>query len=195
MTSRTRTFGPLVACAITLMAGCTHTSPASTVSNQPAPNTTRSLMAVDQATLPDALTDDQARAQLPARISVADANRMLIQINGSQISRDQPTYSLQARGGGHGGGGHGGHGGGGHGGHGFGHGHGFGRFNNFGGFGFGGWGGLWGSPWLWGYGWPSYGFYGLGDYYYPYYLNSGYYYPYSYSPFLYRRYRWYYPYY
>jgi hypothetical protein len=159
---------PLVAGAVLLAFGCTTQTPTATSGPAPAQ---RSLTSVEESA-DQPLTEEQAKAVLPARLSVEDAKRLLVQIDPSKLGKpDDKTYSLQARGG------HFGH-------HGFHHFHHFNRFNNFFGFSsFGlGWP-WWGSSWL--YGWPGYGFYGLGDYYYPYSYYGGYYYPYSYSPYLY----------
>jgi hypothetical protein len=164
--------GPMLACAILMATGCTRTAPATSNVAPDIATPQRSVLDVDES-IPEPLTEDQAKAQLPAQISVADAERLLVKVDESQIIKDKPYSVLRGRGGGRGRG-RGGHG---HHGHGHRH-HGFGH----GGGGFGwGWGGLgWG-----GYGWPGYGFYGLGNYYYPYALSGNYYTPYSYSPYLY----------
>lgn len=103
------------------------------------------------------------KANLPARISEADAATMLVEIDPSKIVTDG-NYSVQQRGF---------RGGFGRGFGGFGRGIGYGGFRGFGrGFygGYGRFGGL-----------GRYRYLGYGGSYYPYYLNSGYYYPYTYG--------------
>jgi len=137
---------------------------------------------------------------LPKSISLADADRLLVHIDPSQVQGLKQDYGVLARGGGgfHGGGGHGGHGGGFHGGHG----HGFGGHNNFFGSSFGfGWGGY-GGYGGYGYGYPySSLWYPYGSYMYPYGLYGNTYQPYTYGgynslyyPYLYSSGSAYYPY-
>ena len=182
MRSTLRYGGPLVASAVLWAFGCSTPTPPSATVQAPEPaSADRSLMSVEEPA-DQPLTEDQAKQVLPARISVEDAKKMLVQLDQSKLGEQPKTYSV-LRGGGHGG--HGG--GGGHGGHGWRGGHGYGRY---GGYGFGRYGGYG----AFGYGWPSYGFYGLGSYYYPYSLYGGYYYPYSYYPYYYGYRSLYYPY-
>ena len=121
----------------------------------------------------EAMTVDQIRKQLPARISAADAAKMLVQIDPDKIVKENAKSDMSTQ----------------QWGRGF-----YGR--GFYGRGFYGGYGLYGRG-LYGYG--GYGYYPYGGYYWPYYSYAGYYYPYSYAsyyyPYLYGYSSLYYPYY
>ncbi len=104
-----------------------------------------------------AMTMEEIRKQLPARISAADAAKMLVKLDMDKVAKDGDYDTQQWRGrfGGRGFIGRGFHGG-------------LGFRSRFLGFGRGlGFGGL--------------GFFPYSSYYFPYYYNAGYYYPYSYN--------------
>lgn len=136
---------------LVFLASCAGAPPAGTPAAQPP---VRTLQAV--ADQPDRDTALANFKQLPARISAADAEKLLVKIDGAQVDESSGNRALQ---------------------------------------------------WVryLGYGYPyrsylygAYSYYPYGNYYYPYSYAGGYYYPYtygSYSPFFYRRYGLYRPYY
>ncbi|MNS20435.1 hypothetical protein D3C72_521710 [compost metagenome] len=147
--------------------GCTSTPSTTTAPQEP-------LSAIDQAQLgtqSDRTIQSVAdlKANLPARISEADAAKMLVQIDPSQVRTN--SYSVQQwgfRGGMRG----------------------FGGYGGFRGFGRGWYGGF-------GRGFGAYRYFGYGGRYFPYYNLGSYYYPYtygSYYPYLYNYSNYYYPY-
>lgn len=130
-----------------------------------------------------AMTFDQVRKMLPARISAAEASKMLVKIDESKVVDVKSMETQQWRGRGFYGRGIG---------RGFGLGWGRGFYGGYGGL-YGGYGaGLWGGYGGLGCGYGGFSYLGLGGYYFPYYPIGAYYYPYiypygglSYAPYMY----------
>ena len=168
MTSNKLMAGVIATTAMALAVGCAGTPLSTTQAPATAPETNRSVLAAGDMKA----GFEQMRANLPARISVADAKRMLTTIDPSKISAKDNPASVQWLGL-----------------------RGFrsGWFGGYGGLGLGlgyglgaGWGGMYGYP---GLGYPGFMYYNYGNFCYPYYLDGGFYYPYTYggySPFLYQ---------
>jgi hypothetical protein len=161
MTMKTLWVGGLATVLAATTFGCATNPTTSTAAPQQ-----ETLSVIDQAQVQperSIMSINDLKANLPARISEADAARMLVEIDPSKIVTDG-NYSVQQRFGGRGiGRGFGGFG------RGFGHGgfRGFSRgfhggFGRFGGF-------------------NRFRYFNYGSNFYPYYLNAGYYYPYAYN--------------
>jgi hypothetical protein len=160
--------GTVIALTAATSFGCAGTtSPSQTAPNAQAAVTAQADRHVQA--VGNTMTFNQIVDQLPKRISVADAEKMLTTIDPSKVSTDN-TYTVQQRG--------------------------FGRFGGGIGRGFGAFGhrGFYGG---FGRGFNRFRFFGHRNYYFPYYLNRGYYYPYSYGsvyPYFYNYANSYYPY-